>query len=162
MSEPWNPSPPPPPPMNPPGGYMPPPPMNSGNVHAKVQPAAIGLMIAGGVGILLGLFSLLSSVLGLGAWTMPDLGGDNEQFARLLQSSTGAFGMIMNVLGLAVCAFVIWSGLQMKSLKGWQMCMAGSIAAMIPCFGCYLIGIPMGIWALVVLLKPEVKAAFTA
>jgi hypothetical protein len=34
---------------------------------------------------------------------------------------------------------------------------------MIPCISpCCLLGLPIGIWALVVLLKPEVKAAFTA
>lgn len=161
MSEPWNPSPPPPPPMNPPGGYMPPPPMNSGNVHAKVQPAAIGLIVAGGIGILLTLFSLLASLIGFSAFQLPNFGGENEQLARLLQRSSGGFSLAWDILGLAICAFVIWAGIQMKALKGWQLCLAGSIAVMIPCFGCYLTGIPLGIWALVVLMKPEVKAAFT-
>ena len=36
-----------------------------------------------------------------------------------------------------------------------------SILAMIPCLSpCCLIGLPIGIWALVILMKPEVKAAF--
>ncbi len=34
-------------------------------------------------------------------------------------------------------------------------------AAMIPCVSpCCLLGLPLGIWALIVLVKPEVKAAF--
>jgi hypothetical protein len=38
-----------------------------------------------------------------------------------------------------------------------------SIVAMVPCLGpCCIVGIPIGIWALVVLMKPEVKAAFTS
>lgn len=36
-----------------------------------------------------------------------------------------------------------------------------AILAMIPCVSpCCLLGLPLGIWALIVLLKPEVKAAF--
>jgi hypothetical protein len=39
--------------------------------------------------------------------------------------------------------------------------MAASIIAMIPCVSpCCLLGLPIGIWALVVLMKPEVKSAF--
>ena len=35
-----------------------------------------------------------------------------------------------------------------------------AIIAMIPCHGCCILGLPFGIWALVVLSAPEVKAAF--
>jgi hypothetical protein len=163
VSEPWNPSPPPPPPpMTPPGGYMPPPPMNSGNVLAKVQPPAIGLMVVGGIGILFGLWGLLSHLLGFGAASMPGFGGENEEITRIATMFTGTIGLIFNVLGLASNSFAIWAGMQMKSLKTWNLCVAGSIVVMIPCLTCYLIGIPVGIWALVILMKPDVKAAFTA
>jgi len=51
----------------------------------------------------------------------------------------------------------------MKELRNWTLAMVASILAMVPCIGaCCLIGIPIGIWSLVVLMKPEVKAAFTA
>jgi hypothetical protein len=39
--------------------------------------------------------------------------------------------------------------------------LAAAIVALIPCFSpCCLIGLPIGIWALVVLSKPEVKSQF--
>lgn len=51
----------------------------------------------------------------------------------------------------------------MKQLQKWTLAVTASILAMIPCLGpCCLIGIPIGIWALVVLFKPEVKSAFTS
>jgi len=38
-----------------------------------------------------------------------------------------------------------------------------SILAMVPCISpCCLLGIPIGIWALVVLMKPEVQQAFVS
>jgi hypothetical protein len=59
-------------------------------------------------------------------------------------------------------AVVIFMGAgKMKRLESYGFAMAVSIIAMIPCISpCCLIGLPMGIWALVVLLDPNVKAAF--
>jgi hypothetical protein len=49
----------------------------------------------------------------------------------------------------------------MKKLESYGLAMAASIIAMIPCVSpCCLLGLPIGIWALVVLMKPEVKSAF--
>jgi hypothetical protein len=39
--------------------------------------------------------------------------------------------------------------------------MAAAIMAMIPCNCCCLLGLPFGIWALVMLMKPEVKSQFS-
>jgi hypothetical protein len=46
----------------------------------------------------------------------------------------------------------------------WTVSFIASILAMIPCFTscCCLVGLPIGIYALVVLNKPEVKSAFTS
>jgi hypothetical protein len=70
----------------------------------------------------------------------------------------------MSLLALAISALVLWSGLQMRQLKGRGLAIAGAILAMIPCFTgcCCVIGLPVGIWALVVLMNAEVKAAFDA
>jgi hypothetical protein len=38
--------------------------------------------------------------------------------------------------------------------------MVASVVAMLPCQCCCLFGLPFGIWALVVLNKPEVKSHF--
>lgn len=70
--------------------------------------------------------------------------------------------VVQSLLGVAIGGFVIFGGLQMKGLKSHGLAMAGAIAAMLPCAGCCWLGIPAGIWALVVLSKPEVKAGFGA
>jgi hypothetical protein len=49
--------------------------------------------------------------------------------------------------------------LTLKS-RGWAR--AGSILAMIPCFACCLVGLPIGIWALTVIHRTEVTAAFAS
>jgi hypothetical protein len=50
---------------------------------------------------------------------------------------------------------------KMKNLQSYGFAMAATVIAMIPCIGpCCILGLPIGIWALVILLKPEVKGAF--
>jgi hypothetical protein len=45
-------------------------------------------------------------------------------------------------------------------LQYFGLVMAAVIVAMLPCQCCCLLGLPFGIWALVVLNKPEVKSQF--
>jgi hypothetical protein len=56
---------------------------------------------------------------------------------------------------------IIVGGVKLMNLSGVAFPVTGSILAMIPCTSscCCLIGLPAGIWALVVLSRPEVKAA---
>jgi hypothetical protein len=49
----------------------------------------------------------------------------------------------------------------MKWLQGYALSVVAAILAVIPCTSpCYMLGLPFGIWALVVLNDPLVKAAF--
>lgn len=148
MSEPYTPPPP----------SAPPPPPAVADPRAQVQGPAIGLIITAVVGAIWALFSLLSHVLGFGLAGLDTFGGDSEwaQYAM-----GGAFGIVSSVIGLAMSGFVLWAALQMKELRNWVVSVVAAILAMIPCISpCCIIGLPIGIWALVVLLKPEVKAAF--
>ena len=58
----------------------------------------------------------------------------------------------------------IIGGFSMRRLGSYGLSMCGAIVSLIPCAVacCPLVGIPVGLWALVVLLRPEVKAAFVA
>jgi hypothetical protein len=50
----------------------------------------------------------------------------------------------------------------MQKLSNHGLAMAAAIVAMIPCFSpCCLLGLPFGIWALVMLNKPEVRSQFS-
>ena len=75
---------------------------------------------------------------------------------------SGAFAIVSSIIGIAIAFFIIYAAMQMKKLTSWGLALAASIVAMIPCLSpCCIIGLPIGIWALVILLKPEVKAAFS-
>jgi hypothetical protein len=63
---------------------------------------------------------------------------------------------------IAVSGFVIFAALRMMKLKSWPLALTASILVMIPCFSGYacLLGVPIGIWAIVVLVNAETRAAF--
>jgi predicted PurR-regulated permease PerM len=68
---------------------------------------------------------------------------------------------VFNVIAIAVGVVVLLGALKMKKLESREWAMTASILAMIPCISpCCIVGLPIGIWALVVLSKPEVKSAF--
>ena len=64
-------------------------------------------------------------------------------------------------LGLALSALVLVGALNMKRLESYSLAMAGAIVSVIPCLApCCVFSLPFGIWALVVLSDPRVRAAF--
>lgn len=77
--------------------------------------------------------------------------------AMALQNGVGlAIGGILNVLAIV-------GGLMMRSLKSYGWGMGGAIVSLIPCAtGCCCTGIPLGIWALIALNRPEVRDAFAS
>ena len=66
------------------------------------------------------------------------------------------------LVGLVAAGVILVGALKMKKLSGYNWAMTASIIAVVPCVSpCCLLGLPIGIWALVVLAKPEVKSQFT-
>jgi hypothetical protein len=62
---------------------------------------------------------------------------------------------------LVIGIVIVMGALKMKILQSYGLAMTSSILAMIPCISpCCLLGLPIGIWSVVVLSKPEVKSAF--
>ena len=148
--------------MNPTGQPMgmPAPSAPSGSAQDALNVPSILILVMAGLGILFGLFGLVS-----GGGTIPPQLLDNPQFTPQMRemmtkfSGAGRFG---NIIGLALDGLMIYGALQMRQLKSFGLAMTSSILVMLPCAGCCcLLGLPVGIWALVTLNKPEVKSAFT-
>ena len=153
------PPPPPPPPSTP---YQPPqqipgriPPSR---IAAEVSGPAIGLLITAIVGGVIQLLGLFANILGAGLGSLTASGGE-EQFLNWM---SGGLGIVTASIGLLIAGVIIYASMEMKKLKQWGLAVAASILVMVPCFNfpCCIIGLPMGIWALVVLMKDEVKGAF--
>ena len=128
-----------------------------GGPRSEISGPATGLLITGIVG---GVFELTSFIAGLfGASWMTMMEDDMpERLEMMFQTSFMTAG---SLVGLLIAAFLVFVWSRMKELESWGLCVAASILAMVPCVSpCCLVGLPIGIWCLVVLNRPEVKAAF--
>jgi predicted PurR-regulated permease PerM len=143
----------------------------------KVAGPAIGLIITGIlslIGVVIGLVQVF--VIGMGAQfdaqrkqidqdpNMP--AAQKAQMKDFMDTYERILGVAlppMYLVAAAVGVITIVGGVKMRSLRGRGLAMTGSVLSMIPCFsGCCIVGLPVGIWALVVLNNPEVRAGFAA
>jgi hypothetical protein len=121
----------------------------------QVNGPAIGLIIVAIIGFLAQVFSLVWRLF----FSAVAAAQSNQPEWVTMFSGTGA--IIGSILGILSSILVLFGALKMKRLENFGLAMTVSIIAMIPCVSpCCLIGLPIGIWSLVILSKPEVKAAF--
>ena len=142
-------------------GYPPPPP-NKSRIQERVTPPAIALIATGCLGIIT---QLLSLFIGLSGDFMQGfqegLSEGMENPELLAPFLGGAFTIVFSIIGMIIAVLIIFAGIRMLKLHNWGFAITASIVAMIPCISpCCIIGLPVGIWALVVLNANDVKMAF--
>lgn len=121
----------------------------------QLKGPAICLMVTAGIGAAFQVLGLVVNLTGAGFGA---LARGNQGMPNLL---SGGIGAVLNVIGLIMSVVVFMGASKMKNAESYGFAMAAAIIAMIPCVSpCCLLGLPFGIWALVVLMKPEVKSAF--
>jgi phage FluMu protein Com len=119
----------------------------------RVSGAATGLMIAGTVGVVLNLASVVAFTI---------FGGLNFNFFDVGGWFFNPIAHFMSaVVGLFVCGIIIFGGMKMRELENYPLVLTAAILATVPCIGaCCLLEVPFGIWALIVLSDKEVSQAF--
>jgi len=130
------------------------------NPADKVKLPAVGILVVGILGLVSALYSTLDVLFSLNASLAESFGLPPE--AQKALAMGGAYGLISVVINVVGSVFLIWAAMGMMKLRGHTAALVASVIAMIPCWGCCCLGLPVGIWALIVLLNPEVKAAFDA
>lgn len=140
------------------GGKPPPPPpgvpgIPDPNARERIAVPAIIIIVTGALGIPLQLIGMVMNIMGVGMGAT----SGQEGVANIM---SGGIGIVFNIIGLAVAGFLIYGGLQLKNLGNWTIGLIAAILSVIPCCACCLTGIPGGIWALIVMNKPEIKSAF--
>jgi hypothetical protein len=123
----------------------------------RVAGPAIAMIVVGALEIVtyVGVIVVYSLVIALALGGAAQFQGDPHEIALggVVMIAYGAMGLLMAVL-------VVVGAVKMKNLKGYGLAMASAIIAMLPCSPCCAIGLPFGIWALVVLNDENVQAAF--
>ena len=134
-------------PTGPPGGP------GAVNPMEAVKIPAIGLAVTAGVSIVVRIILFVLNMMGIAM-----VAGAAEDPNAMASAAGGVVGMI---IGIILNGVVLYGGLEMMKLKNFNLAMGASILAVIPCCSpCIILGIPFGIWSLVLLNKPEIKSAF--
>ena len=79
-------------------------------------------------------------------------------------SSANYAGLVTIVISVLVTTppmiMLMVAGWAMQRVRFYGLAIAASIIALIPFHTGFIIGLPIGIWSLVVLARPEIKEAF--
>lgn len=138
--------------------------------RAAISPPAIFLIVLASLQLLLGVCGLVSNVLTLVGVIKPDM----SMFANLppefrqaleqqMSQASIAMSIGVGVFQLAAAGLILFGALQMRSLRLYGLAITTAVIAIVPCpysSPCCCLAMIPGIWALVVLLRPEVKQAF--
>ena len=122
---------------------------------SRVSGPATALIVTGALGIGLQVLNLLAGLFQIG------IGARGDGLNPFGMEIPFGFAMAQPVVCLILGIVIVMGALKMKNLENYGFAMAASIVAMVPCISpCCLLGLPFGIWAVVVLSDPGVKAAF--
>jgi hypothetical protein len=128
-------------------------------IKAKVNGPATGLITAGVLSGLSGLVYLLIAAKQAADGMMPRAYGNEAYMTGYRMGYIS--GLIAAFLSLILSPIIIFGAMRMMKLTNYKLAKTAAILALIPCTSCcFLLGIPIGIWVLIVLSKPEVKQAF--
>jgi predicted Zn finger-like uncharacterized protein len=126
---------------------------------SAVSAPSICLMVFASLSIVVNLAHIAVRVLGTQMGAAPPPGPQGQQFAQGVVIGT-IVGNVINGIGIFLQPIVILGAIKMKQLKSYGLATTASILAMLPCGFCCLLGLPFGIWSLVVINRPDVKDSF--
>ena len=119
----------------------------------EIETPATILAIVTAVSLAVGLVLIPVNFLGL--FDAMDRGNDDDIVAAILWLPFNCLGFLGELL-------ILWGSLRMRKGKSWGLGVTAAVLACIPCLTspCVIVGIPLGIWCLVKLNDPEIRAQF--
>ena len=88
----------------------------------------------------------------------PNIPAQAKDFLRLL---AGPGAKVLGLIGMSMAGLMVFAGVQMRNLKGYGLAIAACVIGMLPCTGCCCVTLPVAIWTLTILTRPEIKSSFS-
>lgn len=134
-------------------------------ILTQAKPAGICLIVFGSLMLLMAVVNVAMLALGPGRQAQqlpPESPEWLKQAMRFQTDMPLAVQYGLAALSMLVFAVVIFGGVKLLQLRARGLVMAAAILAMIPCFTscCCILGLPLGIWVVVLINKPEVRSQF--
>jgi len=135
--------------------------MSSNSQAARqLKGVAAILMVLAGCSVAYHLLAILGG-LGTGIGTASGFKnlGLGDRFGAIAANSFGT--VALPIISLMAAVNVFYGALKMYRFENYRWALAAAAISLIPCISpCYFLGIPFGIWALVLMKKDQVKRAF--
>jgi hypothetical protein len=132
-------------------------------VDEKLRVPAIGIIVTGVLSCIISLYGAVAGLIGSAkkAEIPPGMPPEAERFLKTYLTTLEPLSLPLNLLTLLLGIVTLLAGVKMLQRRAYGLVMTGVILGMIPCLsGCCCIGLPFGIWALIVLSNPEVRNSF--
>lgn len=128
------------------------------DVRSRLQLPAIGLIIVGALNALSGLVLILGRLVSVVKGRDPVITDEDRRLGYMFAI---IFFPIVSLISIVASPIIIFGGVQMLRARRYSIALWAAILALIPLTSvCCIPGIPIGIWALIVLRHPEVRAGF--
>lgn len=130
------------------------------NVLDKLKVPSIGLLICGILSGFTGILTLVSGLIRLiGLSGIEKLPTDEAERIGYLMGTFGGYGLAL--ISLLVAPLIVVGAIKMMKGKSRGMAMASAVLSILPITSCcFFISIIFGVWAIIVLIQPDVKEFF--
>ena len=129
------------------------------NAYQEVQGPAIALIVVSCIALLVGALGLTADVFFILSGMVDRLEEINE--GPISEYTQITIRMVWGILLLVASVFVLIGAIKMRQLSSFGFARAAAVVALIPMVGpCCILGIPFGVWAIMVLSRPHVRDAF--
>ncbi len=130
-------------------------PLTREQARAKLIFPGIALACVSGLLILVFILDLVLFATGMPIGATSGVPPEMQEWIRPFTIAVCIFAALANV-------FNVVAAIQMVRVRTWGLALAGCIVAAIPLTSsaCCVLTLPFSIWAIVMLVKPEIKAAF--
>jgi predicted Zn finger-like uncharacterized protein len=123
--------------------------------ESAVSGPAIALMVSASLGMVCNIGYLIFRLLSEIFVSVPALTNQPGYWFGFIGAITAA------IIGVLMSIMVLIGAVKMKKLRNYGLALTSSILSMLSPTCCCFLGLPFGIWALVVLNNPDVKRAFS-
>lgn len=129
--------------------------LSPAETKAKLVGPAVGMIVTAVLSIAYAIVNLVTTlVLGI------DQLGAQMPNDPAVRAALPIILVVMYALFLIPPILVLLGAVSMLRVKSYALAKTGAILSLVPCSCCFLISIPFGIWALIVLNNPQVRSAF--
>lgn len=128
------------------------------DVKSRLQGPAIGLIIVGVLNASSGLVLILGRIASIVKGREPVITDEDRRLGYMFAI---ILFPIVSLISIVASPIIVFGGIQMLRARRYSVALWAAILALIPVTSlCCIPGIPIGIWALIVLRHPEVRASF--